>query len=68
MEKLQESIRLYEDAMRTWTRSRTDSERLKTKNAVHTAFDLLVSTVAESGTWTAADEAAFAAFTARWEE
>ena len=40
---------------------------MKTKNALQKAFDLIVSAVGESGTWTAADEAAFAAFTARWE-
>jgi hypothetical protein len=67
MTKLQEAIRLYEEAMRVLARSRTVSERMKTKNALQKAFDLIVSAVGDSGTWTAADEAAFAAFTARWE-
>lgn len=68
MSKLQEAIQRYENAMRTLSRSRTVSERTEIMNALQSAFDLLVSAVAESETWSAADEAAFAAFTARWEE
>lgn len=67
MTKLQEAIRLYEEAMRTLARSRTVTERMKTKNVLQKAFNLIVSAVGASGTWTAADEAAFAAFTAHWE-
>ena len=68
MTKLQEAIRLYEEAMKVLARARTVSERTKAMNALQKAFDLIVSAVAESGSWSAADEAAFAAFTARWEE
>jgi hypothetical protein len=68
MAKLQEAIRLYEEAMRTLARSRKLSERTKAMSALQRASDLLASAVAKSESWTENDEADFAAFTARWEE
>lgn len=68
MANLQEAIRLYEEAMRTLSRSTTSSGRKKAMNALKIAFDLLASAVSRSETWTENDEADFAAFTARWEE
>jgi hypothetical protein len=67
MANLHEAIRLNEEARRTLARARTVPERMEALKAMQSAFDLLASAVAESETWSVADEAAFADFTARWE-
>jgi hypothetical protein len=68
MTKLNQAIRLHEEAARQLAQTRTIKARIDAMRALQEALDMLLSAVVDSDQWTSEDEQAFTAFITQWEQ